>query len=43
MEEPLFMVMVPAEGVKVPATVNTPPTKALLVPVDILPLIFKLP
>ena len=36
-EEPLFMVMVPEEGVKVPVTVKTPLTVALLAPVEMEP------
>jgi len=40
--EPLFIVIVPAEGVKVPLTVNAPPTVAVLVPVVIVPEIVKL-
>ena len=42
MDEPLFMVIVPAEGVKVPLTVKAPPTAAVLVPVGIVPEIVKL-
>lgn len=37
-DAPLLKVMVPAEGVKVPVTLNTPPTVAVLVPVEMLPL-----
>ena len=43
MDEPLFIVMVPADGVKVPETDKAPPTAAVLVPVVIVPEMVKLP
>jgi len=42
-DEPLFIVMVPADGVKVPLTVKAPPTVAVPVPVEMDPEIVKLP
>ena len=46
MAEPPFMVIVPAEGVKVPDTVSVPappePTVAVWVPLEIVPLIVRL-
>jgi len=41
-DAPLFIVIVPAEGVKVPETDKAPPTVAVLVPVVIVPEIVKL-
>ena len=44
MMDELFMVIVPAEGVKVPVTFKTPPTAAVWVPAAlIVPLIFRAP
>ena len=43
MELPSLKVNVPALGVNVPVTVKTPPTVAVLVPVEIEPETFKLP
>ena len=42
-EDPVFIVIVPADGVKVPVLVNVPPTVAVCVPVESVPLIFRLP
>lgn len=42
-DEPLFIVMVPLVGVKVPVTVNAPPTVAVLDAPAIDPLIFNPP